>query len=93
MHTFCTPKYHPWLQDGTKGTRCAGPKTSKPFTCSGIYSTTKCIAGYDCENNTCTLQGPGQGVDKDACEAQCDQGCGGDISECCLSDLSIFALF
>eukprot|EP01062_Namystynia_karyoxenos_P003976 TRINITY_DN11404_c0_g1_i1.p1 TRINITY_DN11404_c0_g1~~TRINITY_DN11404_c0_g1_i1.p1 ORF type:complete len:566 (+),score=159.79 TRINITY_DN11404_c0_g1_i1:84-1781(+) len=69
------------FEDGSKGAKCAGPATTKPFTCSGIYSTTKCIAGYDCQNNTCQLQPPGQGVDKDSCQKTCT-GPAADVYTC-----------
>lgn len=57
--------------DNSTGPRCAGPKTSDPFTCPSIYSTVKCIQGYACEANQCVEQPPGQGDPLADCEKSC----------------------
>ena len=58
---------------GHIGTQCVGPKSGIPFTCSGIYSTEECIAGYVCDKDTykCEKTTPGSGATLAECLAQC----------------------
>jgi hypothetical protein len=74
-HQFCGwCSQNVQYQDGTTGNQCAGfnPNAPKqPFTCSGSYSTEQCSVGYQCQNNSCVLAPPGDGVPL----AQCQQSC------------------
>eukprot|EP01065_Artemidia_motanka_P037836 TRINITY_DN4673_c0_g1_i7.p2 TRINITY_DN4673_c0_g1~~TRINITY_DN4673_c0_g1_i7.p2 ORF type:complete len:421 (+),score=105.31 TRINITY_DN4673_c0_g1_i7:66-1328(+) len=63
--------------DGSKGNHCVSPASSKkPFTCEGVYSTSQCIEGWQCDqaSGTCRQALPGQGVERSACEASCVAG-------------------
>lgn len=57
------------------GAQCAGfnPNGADPFTCSAIFSTEVCVAGYQCnlETFTCQQGAPGTGVPLDVCSANC----------------------
>jgi len=62
--------------DGTTGPQCASPSEGKEFTCSGLYSTSQCIEGWVCDEagGTCRQALPGQGVQREKCEASCTAG-------------------
>jgi len=57
------------------GARCAGfnPDGPNPFQCNGIYSTEMCQSGWECSlvNFTCNPAAPGEGTNKQQCEANC----------------------
>eukprot|EP00759_Apiculatamorpha_spiralis_P035409 PhF_6_TR36184/c1_g1_i3/m.52724 len=70
--------------DGTHGPNCAGPSSSSPFTCNGIYSTNQCLQGYVCDQGSgaCRLAAPGQGVPFDKCNAACTVGPSAQVYGC-----------
>ena len=58
--------------NGTKGARC-GDQRDSPWTCDHLYQTTKCVAGYICDQDKgqCVLTTPGKGDTKENCEKTC----------------------
>eukprot|EP01062_Namystynia_karyoxenos_P067317 TRINITY_DN61240_c0_g1_i1.p1 TRINITY_DN61240_c0_g1~~TRINITY_DN61240_c0_g1_i1.p1 ORF type:complete len:455 (+),score=140.05 TRINITY_DN61240_c0_g1_i1:86-1366(+) len=73
------------FEDGTTGPQCASPAdSSKKFTCPGLYSTSQCLEGWNCDqaSGTCRKALPGQGVDRDRCENSCVVGPIQDVYGC-----------